>query len=822
MSCGTASVFSSSASNGAGAFLMSVNDGSKLNTILSASTFLRERLSGLMKNAAECGDADQLPSMSTVLETHYATFTNTFSPMVPTAYDYINNGVTSGGNIAMSTDSTIVFELHQASDFVNDIKLSVRLPTVECAGYAQVFAPESSAEYVFGLVHKYLTFGDDNVRGDIAQVNSTGSYRIGARIDDIEDYDETSPYGYFFGFSRKDGEIIPIRAELTSPQASDTDVKKLGSGVSQWYNMSLVAVNEWIANLDDEKNKYPAIITVDNIPLSKFICDKTGLISYQPYSIDEFKAYFVKFSLLQPSKKFRNQPFTETGLTGGCSNLNSLSDINYYRVKNDVGYIDKPLNGLIKKVTFTCGNSELDSYDNFGMKVEQEVFTLPNKRKALLEMIGQEQELTAYGASYKVNPIKEIGGVYHSNERLSAIHRNCNDNLSSSRNYWGSAMRQCYKLYGGLQTAETRKKAAIVSSNLNFWFNKSMAFALPTVALSYANRNINIDFNSIESILYEETVTSIRFTQLNSATSINFISPDLYDLSGNPLTWAVNSIPNSKIIYRPFRNETRRFTNLDQPQINIDVCSVYVDPMIHLLYLKKVGFNLVTVHRCESYPLHRLSSTSNKIDISSLKWMVHVLAFAAFPVVNNSFSNPHRHQTWDSPFVIIPQNTDIKHTTAINMIDNVRVQENGDEIIENNMPHVTTVVTQTMDVMPTVCLREYPVLEEVKLDSHGFILRGGNMSDFDQYAATVRGDRFFNPASGIGLINFSIENDPKQPTGWFNFSRAKNSNLVIKPACYYDFLDEYYNDASINVRICGLAYNVLLIASGMATMRFTT
>lgn len=808
--------FGAITSPGAASFVGAIMVGTKMGSILCANAFLQARFKELISSAAECGNADALPSMSTVQETHLCPFTNNFLPMVSTTFESINNGISSGNNVTLHSDSNIVFQLQLASDFINDVKLSVKLPSVECACYAQVFPPESSAEYVFGLVHKYLTFGDDTTRGDIAQVNGTGSYRIGSRIDDIEDYDKVSPYGYFFGFSRKDGEIIPIQAKLTVPTSTtSTSVEKLATGLAQWYSMSVGLIDEWLLDTSGEtiKTKYPQTIKVDNIPLSKFICSTTGFVSYTPYSLADFKKYFINFSLLQPSKVFRGH--RELQSNNNCS-LGISND--YYKVKNDVGFIDRPLNGLIKKISFVVGNSELDSYDDFTMKVEQELYTLPNKRTAMYELLGQEQPLKAYGPSYEVNPIREVNTATLAN--TSRSNRGSN-RLGSSRN-WGSAMRQCYTLYSGLQTAETRKNSTVVSTNLNFWFNKSMSHALATVAIPYGQKNINVDVRSINSILYEETVTSIRFTQLNSTNSINFITPDTIDEeTAQPITWSANSIPNSKIIYRPFRNETNNFVALDQPQITIDVCSVYVDPMIHLLYLKKIGFNLVTVHRCENYPLN-LNTTEAKIDLSTLKWCVPTLAFSVFPAINNDVSNPYRRQTWDVPAIVVPQNSEIKHITAINMIDNVSVRESGETEIVNQMPHVTTVITHSTDIMPAICLQEYPILDSAYLDSHGYKIRGGPIDDFDKYQATVRGGINITASNGINIINFSIKSDPDQPTGSFNFSKAKNTNLYIKPSDKIDFLDDYYDNTQVNVRVCALAYNILLIAAGNAIMRFAT
>lgn len=796
---------------GGSQFILITNTG-KIDRGLYATEFLNARLEEFINRAKQTGDPEALPPLSVITQTHMLPVSSTFSPMVPLSWEYITTGITTGGGVGLSTAGNTTFQLMLASDFISDIKLSVRLPTVECADYATIFKKDSTSNDVFNYVHNLLSATDNTLYSSIKQKAEATSIRIGALVDNLES-DETSPYGYSFGFSRKDGEIIPIDAVLTVPTTSED----FENGIARWYNLTTSAeLHNWLTDASGAQTTYPKLITVNNIPLSKFVCDVNGKMSYAAYeNAAEFERYFETFTLKNPTRRFRGQ----TRATGSYTSSNTIDD-GTYKVKNHVAYISNTLRGLIKKVSFVAGNSELDSYDSFSMKVEQEMFTLPNKRKVVSEMIGQEQPITAMGPSYTINPIREkLNTQYPTTTGLGMYERRA---TSAFHKYWGSAVRQCYTLCGGLQTPETRKESKIISTNLSFWFCKSMSHALALVALPFGQKNINIEFNPLEHVLHEDPVTSIRFTQLNPSTAINFVSPITYDLNGNPATWTDDSIPNSRIIYRPIHNETRKFVCIDQPDVNLEICSAFTEPSIHLLYLKKVGFNLVTVHRDEKITISKLNS-SNLIDISNaLKWCVSNFVFAAIPSWNESFANPYRNCTWETPAIVIPQDTEIRHHTAINMVDNIAIQNDGDAPLVSVMPRVTTVSTETSDPMPAICLREYPIFKDIKFAAHNYDIRSGNLNHFDKYTGSTRGGIYLTPVDNLALVNFSLNCDPDQPSGSFNFSKSRSVNLVVTASEYANYLEESGHDTTINCHISGHSYNFILIAAGSATLRFAT
>lgn len=185
------------------------------------------------------------------------------------------------------------------------------------------------------------------------------------------------------------------------------------------------------------------------------------------------------------------------------------------------------------------------------------------------------------------------------------------------QNYRNAGVRQMVSYVNGPQTPKATQPALTLAVPLLFWFNLDPSKAIPSVAIPYGQRYYKFKINSIGNLMQHHH--AYNMTQ------------------DNPVSNPITALPT---------------ISLQIMQNNI-----FVDPEIHDILLRRIGFYKVNPHR---YQKQIESMSSGKELLSNLKWPIETI-YVAFQPTSNTTS-AIKGDTWNQyslPNVVNVQNTSL-------------------------------------------------------------------------------------------------------------------------------------------------------------------
>lgn len=288
--------------------------------------------------------------------------------------------------------------------------------------------------------------------------------------------------------------------------------------------------------------------------------------------------------------------------------------------------------------------------------------------------------------------------------------------------------RQGASIYNGFQTPSQTKAVGLeVFVPLQFWF-RDPRISLASVAIPQGQRFINLDLCNADEL------TSIVQRGNNTHSSL--------------------STPNIAFC-------------------ELYVNNIFVTKEVHDIYIKRVGFNLIRVHREQSTVV---TEDSKEIQLTNLKWPIETLYVGMRLSANKNVAD-----RWDK-FTKITDTAFTSHTDAV-----------------------------TAQV-PT------KLIDRVSITAHGIPLYNDFPADmFNLYIPLDKGAYNLNTPEDMGalVITFNLYPHSYQPSGHVNVSRARE--FFIR-----------YSSSVINTEnpgelfVLGSAINFLLIADGTAILRYST
>ncbi len=213
---------------------------------------------------------------------------------------------------------------------------------------------------------------------------------------------------------------------------------------------------------------------------------------------------------------------------------------------------------LLKKVQQEVNGNPLDEYTYHAAAAHREYRVAPNKLTAWKRCVGQEEAEQGF---VRQKDWAGNGGA-------------------------ADAFRVAQNVHTGNQTPSASKTANLeMFIPLLFWYNKDVRLAVPSVAIPYGQRFINIE--------------------LASASELVGMVPRGANL-GN---WAA---PGGTI---------------SEPSLvtaELYINNIFVNPEVHKIYIKRVGFSLIRVHRQQVMPM-----STTELHLQQLKWPIEYLFVGA-------------------------------------------------------------------------------------------------------------------------------------------------------------------------------------------------
>ena len=242
-----------------------------------------------------------------------------------------------------------------------------------------------------------------------------------------------------------------------------------------------------------------------------------------------------------------------------------------------IKYVDYPGQRLCNRTEFRVNGNPLDHY---------------------------ERDVSTLHRDFKVQPNKEVGWARNVGQQVQRTgFLNVSNNGYGTGLQAGAGVQQVVSVVDGPQTPKPTQDALEMWIPLLFWYNLDPRLSIPSVAIPYGQRFINVEFAQASHMLQ----CLPAYGSASSGTSLPY-------------------------------NGT----------VNISTCELYinnifVNPEIHDLFIKRIGFNLVRVYR---YQTQKVNVNTNSILMSQFKWPIETIYVACQPAANTDTLNVEYPQTW--------------------------------------------------------------------------------------------------------------------------------------------------------------------------------
>jgi hypothetical protein len=239
--------------------------------------------------------------------------------------------------------------------------------------------------------------------------------------------------------------------------------------------------------------------------------------------------------------------------------------------------------------------------------------------------------------------------------------------------------------------------------------------------------------------------------------------------------------------------------------------NIFVNPEVHDIYIKRIGFSLIRVYRQHTQRCNQDSSDEKLL--SQLKWPIEYMFVGLRPVWNikdttvgtGGIVNGGNQNQW----------RDWHRLTRM-------VDATCDEVTLADQPTVVGPVPPLASKIGQVSPDQYylpvPTVDSLSLTSHGIVIFDGfNDTFFNQYMPFHYGGQALVTPDDPGalFVNMALFPRSYQPSGHLNVSRARET--------YLKWTTSYVSAKTpADLLAVAVAINFLLITDGSAVLRYST
>jgi hypothetical protein len=455
-----------------------------------------------------------------------------------------------------------------------------------------------------------------------------------------------------------------------------------------------------------------------------------------------------------------------------------------------VRYCEFPAMRTVAQVQFTVNGNPLDQYDYNTYAYYEQFRVRPGKRIGWNRGVGQQVAYEGFGDLTLGNSqIVEPAGIPASTA----------DNLQYSQVQ--------YNIVNGPQTPQPTQPAQDWWIKLLLWFNEDVRLSVPSVSIPYGQRFIIVNFANMSDVLFTTGAGLIKET---SVTTITYSGAGINDYATATNVFITRNpvLVNSTIPPLPGAGFSRA---------DLYINNIFVNPEIHDIYIKRIGFNLIRVHRIQKT---FVNTPGQDILLSQLKWPVEYFFAGIRPSENeNPNGNSFVWRNWHRFVQAVPRNITlscpIENTTLLTSTP-------GTTVATSVLPTVgglaRNVLTYDGGCDNVLYWDEYQTIDTVQISAHQIpIYKFTPSAFFNNHLPLQFGGVNINTPSDKGalLINFCLYPGTYQPSGHFNISRAREF--------YFNFTSSLINsNYTGQLLVDSSALNFLLISDGSAVLRYST
>ena len=488
--------------------------------------------------------------------------------------------------------------------------------------------------------------------------------------------------------------------------------------------------------------------------------------------------------------------------------------------RNFVRYCEYPGNRLFHLTKFDVNGNPLDSYDEMIPVMLEKFCTAPNKRTGHDRLVGQEVPLTGYtglqvanvtDADYASTPAGVISKdiAKQSNQTVGLFTTNAADigaavagttvlnaAVVAKLNATGGQTAQTTnqfdvsrglrQIVNGPQTPKPMQPALEIWNKLRFWFNDDVRLAIASVSIPFGQRWISMELCQKEQLAYE--FPSLYIEKINN-----------FNVS--------TAITTRTKTYTPLM-QTFGTTDISVDQIELYINNIFVNPEIHDIFIKRIGFSLIRVYRQHTQRCTQ-ENGEDKL-LSQLKWPIEYMFVGLRPVFNiktavtaSGVVSSGNTNTW----------RDWHRLTRV-----IDATVSGATLAESATAGATVSTSIINKVIPDSYYLPVPTIDSLSLTAHGIVIFDGFQDTFyNQYMPFQYGGANLTTPEDPGamFVNMALFPRSYQPSGHLNISRARET--------YLKWTSSYVSAKTpVDMIVVGVAINFLLISEGSAVLRYST
>lgn len=454
---------------------------------------------------------------------------------------------------------------------------------------------------------------------------------------------------------------------------------------------------------------------------------------------------------------------------------------------NFVRYAEYPGQRLFKKVRFDVNSNPLDEYTSEAMMFYQKFKVAPHKEVGWNRLVGQE------------NPIKGFSG--HCNMTGESQYPQDLVTAGFAADSTDTSRKEV-NIVNGPQTPKATQPILDLWIPILFWFNNDARLSIASVSIPYGQRFITIELEAQDRLVF--TAPGNLFREYIAETMVNSNGEN----DGTTVSDYQKFVTRSQVLAS---NSTVN-TSQSITKVELYINNIFVNPEIHDIYIKRIGFSLIRVYRFQS---KTVNTATDSILMSQLKWPIETIFAGLRPTVNTLSSNSNQWRDWHR-LTLLTDNTCEQLQVSQFPLFGTSVNATPSSITTQEL------LTDTMSCKSPCESITYPVstktIDTIKITAHGIPIFDNFADEFfaDYMPYHYGGVNIVTPSDeGAIMINFCLYPGTYQPSGHINVSRAREF--------FFDYTSSYVTSATpANLLILAIAVNFLLISDGSAVLRYST
>ena len=830
----------------AGVFSLIVNDG-KSDRMIHASKLLYQRIQDIMFMRTKQGRDDITPSLIDLERTHIIYVNAHFKPFAAIGFEYNKVMPQSGG---VSLGGSVTFSIPQFGDFFHDMVCRVKidkatgniglLPTQSSTSTDQTtnIFPLNNGNYSYNIVD---TNRNVLVAGvSTAPTTQTKTYRNFVRYcefpgnrlfslvkfdvngNPLDEYDQyvptmlekfTVPTIKRPGYNTLVGQqnVLQGVGNLRSNVVYDSDSNQPAQNQYATFGATTYAANATY-------NTPTGITSFDSVQSSKTVAVYTPVDNSNNTVVGGFPSSGVA-SLSMSAGELSNTTIDNVGnVTSTTSGINKY---NYDVAQNVCGYVNGPQTPKPSQPPLEVWN-KLRFWFNDDVRLSIPSVSIPYGQRFITINLNDADNLLSESPSIFLESVQKVNVLPTITTSVTSIPPSTfNDTLSLLFNGTfvsgaQGASNFTFSSSGGSGTGTfTLNQIQYVGTTEIALGDGATNYRNVTASSVITTTGVLPPVNYIFMVNYSNNIT---LTTTSSTTAVITCSNSLYNmrvllaitsgtttnlltLSPTATSTQTQAAPSQEIkTYTPIYNKF----GVTAPKVlamELYVNNIFVNPEIHDIFIRRIGFALIRVYRQQK---STVSKTNMELLLSSLKWPIEYMFVGFQPIFNQKAATM-------SAGLITGGNVN----TWRDWHRMTRQLETTDGNL--NISETAYNYSAIGEVSPYKYYNTIATVDSLSVVSHGIKLYD-TFSDifFNNYQPYHFGEKINTPEDpGAFFINFALFPGSYQPSGHLNISRARET--------YLNFNSSYCSTKTpCCAIIVAIAINFILISDGSCCLRYST